>query len=312
MNNPKNIQRVIALLRIVAHLPLGVLYVFSDLCYYVMYYVVRYRRDVVRKNLRNSFPEKTEAERLQIEKKFYRHLCDIFIESFKCLCISDEEMQRRVEVRNTELVEQTAEEGRSVILLLGHCGCWEWAQEIATRYKKPTINGEIYKHIDDVFAQELMNAIRGRWDTILIEMRQAMRTLLRFAKEGEPFLMGFISDQRAYTYGGLKRWTVFMNQYTDFVSGGEELARKIGARLLFLDMEKPSRGHYCLTFKEIVPEDMSVETSYTRHFYKMLEESIRRQPEIWLWSHNRWCKSYEYEEFYAPYTPNPLKINNQK
>ncbi|MBQ0049933.1 MAG: lysophospholipid acyltransferase family protein [Bacteroidales bacterium] len=187
-----------------------------------------------------------------------------------------------------------AAEGRSVILLLGHCGCWEWAQEISVRYKAPKRGGEIYKHIPNRLVEELMNALRAHWDTTLIEMRQAVRTVLRWHKEGEPFLVGFISDQRAYT--AAKRWTVFMNQITDFVSGGEELAAKIGAEVLYLDIEKPKRGYYRLTFKQVHPEQTDVDAPYTRQFYKMLEETIRRRPSLWLWSHNRWRNNHECPE----------------
>lgn len=302
----KNIHRIIAVLRLVAHLPLGVLYLISDFGYVLVYYIIRYRREVVRKNLVNSFPEKSLKEIISIEKKFYHSLCDTSIESFKTLHISDKEMRRRVDVQGTELVEAAAAEGKSVIALLGHCGCWEWVQEVTVRYKAPRISGEIYKHITSPFVQEVMNAIRSRWDTLLIEKDQAMRTLLRLNREKEPFLMGFISDQRAYS--NLRRWTVFMHQYADYLSGGEELARHIGAKILYIEVVRTKRGHYRLTFTDIVPEDLSGEAPYTIQFYKMLEETIRKQPEIWLWSHNRWKKSEVYANQVAPSLPEEKRL----
>ena len=134
-------------MRLLARLPLGVLYLLSDLAFPIIYYIIRYRRRLVRENLTCSFPEKSEEEILRIEKAFYRNLCDVFIEAFKCLHISDEEMRRRVEVLNCELPESIAARGKNVFMLLGHIGCWEWYQEVSVRYRAPRRGCEIYKLI---------------------------------------------------------------------------------------------------------------------------------------------------------------------
>lgn len=288
----KNIKRIIKILKVVAHLPLGVLYFFSDLGYLIVYYIIRYRREVVRKNLVNSFPEKTEKEIIEIEKRFYHSLCDISVESFKLLHISDKEMLRRVDVQGTDIVEAAANDGKSIIVLTGHCGCWEWGQEVDRRYKNPTITSEIYKKITDPLVQAIMNEIRGRWGTQLIEMKQTLRGIVSLHKAGKPFLCGFISDQRPFS--PLKHWTTFMNQHTDFISGGEEIATRIGAKIVYMDTVRTKRGHYRFTFKEIVPQDMTEDVPYTREFYRMLEKTIHNQPEIWLWSHNRWKWSFQF------------------
>lgn len=301
-----NIQRVIAALRIVAHLPLGVLYLVSDIAFYIVYYVIKYRRGVVRKNLVASFPEKSMQDIVSIEKKFYHSLCDICVESFKCLHISDAEMLRRVDVQGIELVEATAGEGKPIVMFMGHCGCWEWVQEITARYKNPTISGEIYKHISTPLVQEIMTAIRRRWDTELVEIQQSVRTILRLHREGKPFLFGFISDQRAFS--PKKCWTSFMHQYTDFAMGGEEIAQRIGAKMIYLDIERTRRGHYRFTFMEITPQVMDTTLPYTKEFYRMLEKNIRRQPEIWLWSHNRWRVCSDYMTYYDPILPERDKV----
>ena len=278
-------------MRLLATLPLGVLYLFSDLAYYIIYYIVRYRRRLVRENLRCSFPEKSEKEIIRIEKKFYHNLCDVFIEAFKCLNISDEEMRRRVEVRNCELPERIAAEGKNVFMLLGHCGCWEWYQEVCVRYKNPKKGAEIYTHIKNRYFASLMHEIRSRWNTEQIEMKQTVRTLLKWHADGEPFLCGFIQDQKM---GGMrvKDWTNFLCQQTTVVPGAEELSKKINAELVYLDAERLSRGHYRLTFREMsVPEEFSQRPyPLTLTYFQMLEQTIRRQPELWLWSHNRWYK----------------------
>lgn len=278
-------------MRLLARLPLGVLYLISDMAFPILYYIIRYRRRLVRENLQCSFPEKSEKEIVCIEKAFYHNLCDVFIEAFKSLNISDEEMRRRVEVLNCELPERIAAEGKNVFMLLGHCGCWEWYQEVSVRYKNPKKGAEIYKHIKNPYFGSLMREIRNRWDTEQIEMKQTVRTLLKWASEGESFLCGFIQDQKM---GGMKvkDWTTFLCQQTSVVPGAEELSKKINAELVYLDAEKLSRGHYRLTFREmVVPQEFS-DRPYplSLTFFHMLEQTIRRQPELWLWSHNRWYK----------------------
>lgn len=278
------------LMRLLAGLPLGVLYLFSDIVFPIIYYIIRYRRRLVRENLRSAFPEKSEQEILGIEKGFYHNLCDVFIEAFKCLNISDEEMRRRIEVRNCELPERIAGEGKNVFMLLGHLGCWEWYQEVCVRYKAPKKGGEIYKHIENKYFSSLMHEIRSRWDTELIEMKETVRTMLKWKTEGESFLCGFIQDQRPDTK--VKDSVTFLNQQTWYAPGAEEIAHKIGAVPVYLDVERTARGHYRLTFMEMKSSEEESLSPYpmSRCYWRLLEQTIQRQPELWLWSHNRWQK----------------------
>ncbi|MBO5705447.1 MAG: lysophospholipid acyltransferase family protein [Bacteroidaceae bacterium] len=277
-------------MRFIAGLPLEVLYLISNLAYYTIYYIIRYRRRLVRENLTCSFPEKSKEEIVRIEKAFYRNLCDVFIESFKCLNISDKEMLRRVEVVNYELPERIAAEGKNVFMLLGHCGCWEWVQEVCVRYKNPKKSAEIYKQIGSPYFSSLMHEVRSRWNTEQIEMKQTLRSLLRWSAEKEPFLCGFISDQRPYVKA--KDCTTFLNQQTWFAPGAEEIAKKVNAELVYLNVERPVRGHYRFTFKEMhVPAEFGeCRFPLTLSFFRMLEDNVKQQPELWLWSHNRWEK----------------------
>ena len=276
------------IMRALAGMPLGVLYVVSDVAFFVLYYVVRYRRRVVRRNLERVFGELPRCEIVRIEKGFYHSICDVFIEVFKTLNISDEELRERIEVRNCELPERIAEEGKNSLMLLGHCGCWEWCQEICVRYRLPKRGGELYKRLSSEYFGSLMHEIRCHWDTEQVEMNRAARTVLQWSREGVPFLMGFICDQRPDS--APKGRTVFLGQETKFVPGAEEIGRKIGAELIYLDVERTGRGHYRLTFREIDVTDELRGEKYplTLRFWQLLEVTIRRQPEIWLWSHKRW------------------------
>lgn len=284
-------KKIHRFMRLLAGLPLHILYMISDVAYPVIYYIIRYRRRLVRENLRCSFPEKNEKEIIRIEKAFYHNLCDVFIESFKCLNISDEEMRRRVEVVNCELPERIASEGKNIFMLLGHCGCWEWVQEVCVRYERPKKNCEVYKQISNKYFSSLMREIRNRWNTEQIESKQAVRTLLRWNAADEPFLCGFIQDQRI-SGTKAKDVTTFLNQTTPIMPVAEEIARKTNAELVYLDVEKTGRGFYRLKFREmVIPEELENRPFPASVLYfMMLEETIQRQPEIWLWSHNRWCK----------------------
>ena len=288
--NKNGTQKKHHFMRLLAGLPLSALYLLSDLAFLVLYYIIRYRRRLVRENLTCSFPEKGKEEIIRIEKAFYHNLCDVFIEAFKCLNISDEEMLRRVEILNCELPERLASEGKNIFMLLGHCGCWEWYQEVSVRYKNPKKGAEIYKQIENKYFASLMQELRSRWNTTQIEMRQTVRTMLQWNAEGEPFLCGFICDQRPDTKG--RDDVTFLNQNTWYLPGAEEIAKKVNAELVYLDAEKTSRGHYRLTFNEMKPNEEEKLSPYplSRCFWRLLEQNIRRQPEIWLWSHNRWYK----------------------
>ena len=274
--------------RLLASLPLSFLYFISDIIFIILYYVIKYRQKVVDKNLGNSFPEMKPEERERTKKMFYMHLSDCIVETIKMLHISDKEMSERVVVNNTELIENKANDGKSIILFMGHYGNWEWFQEVSKRYKKPGLSGEIYRHAKNKVFNRLIITIRSRFNTMQIEQKKAVRTLIGLNREGKQILVGFISDQRPNS-SNLNHWLYFLNQETAIAVGGEEIGKHIGAHYVYLDIEKPSRGHYVLTFKEIIPHnDIKDEYPVTAEFYRMFEQTIKRDPAYWLWSHDRW------------------------
>lgn len=277
----------LTILRLVARLPFGALYGLSDVCRPILQHVVRYRRKVVRKNLKRAYPEKSVAERREIERRFYGHLCDLAVEIVKLLHVSPEEMRRRVEVRDAGLVEQAAHDGQSVVLLLGHYGNWEWAQEASRYYRMPQLTGEIYHPLSSPVAEAIMHRIRSRYSTLLIPQKKALRTLLGLHAERTRCIVAFISDQRPRR-SSLNHWTAFLRQDTPFMSGAEDIGRHTESRFLYLDIKKPSRGHYILTFRELHPEPDGRPYPCMRRYLKMLESTIDHAPEYWLWSHDLW------------------------
>ena len=294
---------IFGLLQAVACLPLGVLYVLSDGLYLIARYVLRYRLAVVRKNLRNALPERSDKELRRIERAFYRHLGDCVVETVKLLHISDEELMRRIEVRQSELVNSAFDEGRSVIMFLGHYGNWEWVQTVSMFLRGNDVSGEIYRQLYNPTMERVTQRIRSRFDTLCIQQEKAVRTLLRMHSEGKKFIIGFIADQYPNSWN-FHYWTDFLNQRAAYVTGGEEIGRRVGARFVYLEVEKPRRGHYVMTFKPIEVADGSTdEYPYTIRFLRMFEEHIRRSPEYWLWSHNRW--RYKESDFAEPASEQP-------
>lgn len=279
---------IISPLRALAHLPLKVLYGLGDVLFFIIYRLCRYRVKVVRDNLCKAFPDKSAGERKQIEKKFYHHLCDCIVETVKLLHISDEELLERVEVRNGEIVEAMTAEGHPVILFLGHYGNWEWCQTVSLVFDKNAVGGEIYKPLSNKIMDRVMRTIRSRFKTTLIPHTSAYRTLMEMSGRRQPFIVGFISDQRPRK-SMMGHWTMFLNQKTAYFTGGEKIGRRTGARFVYIDIEKTGRGHYRLTCVPVEPDTQSQGPyPYTEHYFHLLEQTILRQPEYWLWSHNRW------------------------
>ena len=283
----------ISVLKALALLPLSVLYGISNVVYLFVYYVFRYRLSKVRRNLANSFPEKSQQELKRLERRFYHHLCDIFVESIKLLHISDRQMNRRVTVTGTELMEQAAADGRPVFLFIGHIGNWEWVQEITKRIKAPAVHGELYRPLHNAVFDRVMSAIRNtRYPTRLIPMKQAVRTIIKMRQEEKTFLIGFIGDQRP-SRKSQRHWMTFMNQDTPYMVGGEEIGRHVDAKFLMLRVTMPRRGYYQMDIldMQLSPDDPKPSKEcfpYIEMYMRQLEQNICEQPELYLWTHNRW------------------------
>lgn len=285
---------IIGLLHVVALFPLWFLYGCSSALSFVAHRIVRYRLKVVRKNLRNAFPSKSRKELRKIERRFYRHLCDIIIETIKLLHISDSQLEKRLKLENTELIYNIADSNRPIILFLAHYCNWEWVPAVTLTLSRPKKMGALYKPLRNKVMNRVTLRLRSRFDSVCIPVKSAYRTLVEMRRQSPSFMIGFIADQRPLGIN-IKHWTEFLNQRTSFFAGGETIGDRINARYVYLDMERTGRGRYTMTFKEIKPLEDGEEFPYTRSFFRMLEQTIELRPAFWLWSHNRW---------------KPLKINN--
>lgn len=276
-----------AIFRPLSWLPLCVLYGLSNLLCFVFRHILHYRRNVIRENLTTCYPEKTEDELRKIEAEFYRQLGDNIVETIKLLNISDSEVLRRIKVKGAQQIEAAADENRPIILYLGHYCNWEWMSSITYFYSRPKYSAQLYKPLHDKAFDEVMKKIRSRFGSVSIDKNKAFREMLRLAKTEGAFVVGFIADNRL-SWVDTHHYTTFLRHHTWFYPGGEEIGSRMNAAFFYLDITKPSRGHYNLEIKPIVPKKEYPDYPYTRRYLEMLEETIDRAPAYWLWSHKRW------------------------
>ena len=276
-------------------LPMRTLYFISDVVYAVMYRMIGYRKQLVRRQLRDSFPEKSEKELRGIEKKFYHWFCDYFVETIKLLTAIDEEMCRWIEFRGMDKIEEVLRSGQSIATFLGHFGNWEWLS--CTKLGVPNFQdwtlGLIYHALRNRDFDRLFLDIRSAHHGTCIDKHDILRELVKLKKDGRVSLFGYILDQSP-KWDSIHLWLPFLNHDTPVFTGAERIARKFKNAVFYIDMQRPKRGKYIFDFQlvTLAPQDME-ENELTRETFKLLEASIRRQPECYLWTHNRWKRTHE-------------------
>lgn len=282
---------LIGSLRLLSKLPLGVLYLVSDILFPLIYSVVRYRRKVVRKNLVGSFPDKSLSEIRKIERKFYRYFCDIMMETVRQLSITEPEMRRRMVFTNEEVMMEQLRKGRSALLMTGHYCNWEWGLSISYYTPEGTAVYPVYQRLNNPDFNRYMLQIREHLGGYCVEKEELVRRMYRMRNEGVIGIFGMISDQSPMKKFIRYRMN-FLHQDTPVFLGTEQLARKYNYPVFYLDIERRKRGYYeCKVVPVSLEPSTTSEHEITNRFMSMLETSIRRQPEFWLWTHNRWKHS---------------------
>ncbi len=274
-------------------LPLRVLYGISDILYFLLYYGVRYRRKIVRRNLVSSFPEKTEDQILCIEKKYYSFFCDYIVETIKLMSISEKQMRSRMKFEGLEQVKAFLDEGKPCSLYLGHYCNWEWISSLAMHFGAGKLCGQIYHPLENSVFDRLFMHIRGRFGAVSISMEDTFRTIVGWQRSGTPNIVGYISDQ-VPGYGSMHYWPFFLNHDTPTYTGAERISKLVNAAVYYVDIYRPARGYYVGKFIKITDAAKEVPNFYiTEQYYRLLEKSIQRDPPYWLWSHNRWKRTRE-------------------
>ena len=274
--------------KIHALLPMRALYVLSDILYVLVYRIIRYRVKVVRKNLTNSFPEKSEAELLKLEREFYHHFADYIVETIKLAHISLEELQRRAYLRNPELVDQLMAEGHTCfILLMGHYGNWEWFSGSTSRFKDSRIY-QIYRPLSNKAFDQLFIHLRTQFGSYGIKKQDTVREVIQLKKDKTPCVVIFIADQTP-SRNNLHYWTTFLNQDSAILTGPERLAKKLNLPVIFLDTKQVKRGYYTVDMKLLTDHPKDTPDNWiTEQYARLMEKCILRNPAGWLWTHKRW------------------------
>lgn len=265
---------------------MGILYIFADVLYFVLYHVVRYRKQVVRQNLQMALPERSKEDLLKIEKRYFRYLASLIFEVIKMASISKAEVRKRFTFKNTQYLQDYFDRGESILICSAHYGNWEWGT-LSFGLEFPTATHyPIYKPLSNKIFDQWFKNIRSRFGNQLIAMRQTLRALN--ASKGKPSIFSFGTDQ-APARDESHYWTSFLHQTSSIQLGLEKIALKTNRPVIYLKVKVLKRGYYevdcvplCLNPAETAAYQI------TEMHTRFLETIIRNEPEYWLWSHKRW------------------------
>jgi len=274
-------------------LPFRVHYLLSDLLYIIIYKMLGYRVKVVRSNLESSFPEMTAEELRVVERKFYHRLCDYFSETVKTMTMSKEQTMRHFVFKGAEQVNACIEDGQSCAVYLGHVFNWEWVTSLPLWVTDKAHCGQLYHALENKDFDDLFLHLRGRWGSENIALVDVLRKTIEYKQKHQPTIIGYLGDQVPH-WNNIHHWCWFLNHDTPVMTGSERIIVKNRQAAFFLEIQQVKRGYYEGTFKLMTrkPEELK-EYELTDIYHRMLEESIRKQPELWLWSHNRWKRTRE-------------------
>lgn len=266
--------------------PLRVLYVFSDVLFFLFYHVLKYRVKVVDQNLRKSFPGKQDKEIKQIKKKFYRHFSDVIVESIKMFHWDLEQLSRRVKYKNPELLDEIYNKNKHAIAVVAHYGNWEWLLGLSayTRHQGLTI----FKPVNNKYFNKVLKKNRERFGTRIVKMKRIYRVIHQHVRDNKLCITAFISDQSPVA-DEVQYFTEFLNQDTPVFLGVEKVAKRYDMAVVFLKNRRVKRGHYEVEIVKLTDSAKSLDDhELTNRHVKVLEELIREEPAYWLWTHRRW------------------------
>lgn len=267
-------------------LPLKILYLFSDFLFFLTYHVVGYRRQVVLENLQNSFPTKSPEEIRKIGRSFYINFCDYLAETFKSFTISSTELRVRVQHLNQDVFQEAKDENKNVILLTGHIFNWEWYNALATIIPQENCF-PVYRKVQSSFWEQKIKELRNRFGNHALEAKEVIRHLFKNPNDGNSVYM-FVADQTPH-FSEVTFGLNFLNQKTPAFVGYDKLSTKMDLAFVFCEMKKVKRGYYQVNYYRIYPDgEKFVEHEVVKKFHHLLENTINKRPDNYLWSHRRW------------------------
>jgi len=284
--------------RILSCIPLWMMYVLSDGIFYLLYYFVRYRRKVARKNLTESFPEKSEKEIVAIEKRFYRFFIDLMLEMSKLMSFSKKEMAKRMYFTNIEVLSEVLQQGKSVSLYMSHHGNWEWVSSLGMHLNRENkiVAGQVYKALHNKNVDKLLIYNRERMGSVCVEMNQTLRWIDNQVKNNVASLTCYVADQSPRK-SQIQHYVPFLHHCTPAFIGAEKITKRYDFEAWYLDVRRIKRGYFEATFVRLHDDPKSLpDFELTDIYYRHLEQTIRRQPELYLWTHNRFKYAQKLDE----------------
>lgn len=277
---------LIKILYFISKLPLRILYIFSDVMFFLNYYLVGYRKKVITQNLRNSFPDKSEDEIRQIRKKFYRNFSDYLVETIKSFSISETEARVRMQHINQDVFHEVKAEGKNIILLAGHVFNWEWINALAKIVPQKHCH-PVYRKVNSNFWENQMKKVRNKFGNEALEANEVIRNIFKSSNNGDSIYM-FVADQTPH-FSHVSYGLEFLNQRTPVFIGYDKLATRMDLAFIYCEMKKVKRGYYQVNYYRIYPDNEKfAEHEVVKKFHKMLENTLRKRPDNYLWSHRKW------------------------
>lgn len=273
------------LLLLISKIPLKVHYVFSDVLY-AFNFLIGYRKKVITANLKNSFPDKTDKEIAKIRHKFYHNFFDYLAEMIKGFTISERELKVRIQHLNRDVFQECYDEKKDVILLAGHVFNWEWMNVLTTFLPQENCH-PVYRKVNNDFWEEKIKIIRNQFGNKALEAKEVIRNILKEKESGHSAYM-FVADQTPH-HSEIHYGLEFLNQLTPVFIGYDRLSKKKNLAFVYCEMKKVKRGYYQVNYYRIYPDGENFEPyEVVNKFHKLLENTIRKHPDNWLWSHRRW------------------------
>jgi len=259
----------------------------SDLLYVIVYYVIGYRKKVVKSNLDLTLGHLSKAEHKSITKGFYRHLCDLFIELIKLLSVSKQDILERFKIRNPEVIKDLEAKNKSIIFLYAHYATFEYSAAF-TLYNISYKGYGVYKRIRNKAFDRLINTIRSRFGVVMIDKNGVPKTMMLNQAKNQKSIYGMIADQSPKAKN-IKHWTNFLGIETPVFVGAEVLAKRLDLSVCYMKIEKVKRGYYEV---DLIPITTNAKAhkdfEITDTYFKLLEKQVISKPEYYFWSHKRW------------------------
>ena len=264
-------------------------YVVENLIFVILYYGLRYRMKVVKTNLRNSFPGKSERELFLLRRKFYYTLAEMFVNTINMADMSEAKVRRMLRIKGFE-EQYRAVHGRDWIAMTAHFGCWEYCSLWGV-FERSQMVVAVYHPLRSKVVEAFYQRLRNYENSMTVSMKESLLFYLRNREkgiDGKNLAMGLIADQNPPRRPD-SHWFRFLNQDTIFFDGGEKLALRCHLPVYFVKIDRLQRGRYEMSFEPIYDGTEEVaEYEITERYVRKLERMICERPELWMWSHRRW------------------------